>query len=76
MASRKLTIVVDAPDSPSTEIDGTPAWRAQLWDGNKTNGARPDKAKAVEAISIDGPAGAASFAINIRRGRDGAADQG
>lgn len=69
MSTRKLTIVVDAPDSPSTEIDGRPAWHVHLWEGNKTNGARPDKTKGIQANSVEGPEHAASFAMRIFAGR-------
>lgn len=63
--ARKLTIVVDAPDAPSTKIDGEPAWHAQLWEGNKTNGARPDKTKGYQAISIFGPRHAVGFVLDV-----------
>lgn len=65
MANERLTIVVDAPSAPSSDIDGVPAYAAHLWPGNKTSGARPDKAKAITAVSTDSPKAAVAFAIDL-----------
>jgi len=60
----KLTIVVDAPETPSTTIDDKPAWKAELWVGRRTVGERPKADEAIQAISIGGPGAAVAFALS------------
>lgn len=67
----KLTIVVDALEHPSTVIDDKPSWRAQLWEGNKTAGARPKSNTGIQANSSESPAHAVAFALAVHARRGG-----